>query len=55
MCVCVCVCVHVCMCVCVCTGVLSDVLDYVLEPSNIIQRESTPGPDSDDRPIVRLL
>ena len=44
----------VCVCVCVCVGVLSDVLDYVLEPANIIQREATPAPDATDnvRPIV---
>jgi hypothetical protein len=29
-------------------GVLSDILDYVLEPANIIQREATPEPDADD-------
>ena len=35
-------------------GVLSDILDYVLEPANIIQREATPEPDADDssRPTV---
>ena len=35
-------------------GVLSDILDYVLEPANILQGEATPGPDADDssRPTV---
>lgn len=37
------------------TGVLSDILDYVLEPSNVIQREATPGPDQgDSRGTVRF-
>ena len=41
-------------CECVFLGVLSDVLDYVLEPANIIRREATPGPDATDtaRPTV---
>ena len=41
---------------CVASGVLSDILDYVLEPANVIQREATPGEDTEDaasRPTVR--
>ena len=35
-----------------CAGVLSDVLNYVLEPSNVIQRETSQDATADDSKLT---